>query len=207
MYITYTPRNIKIREENLMDNNYCHFSSLQVLYLLFSFNKVTIIFKFKLQLAGNFNLNFGELWAFHLQEQCIIIIATASIKDQLCVQITKNALKMIHTTYHFWDRLAVRFVYIWIFAFWALCYPSFLFSWAVSEATIKKIGIHTNTVNPGINSKSPLTWTKFHFPWLSPHFPVIFTRLTWTKITWITCYLELNFLSLGQKFTEIYPRQ
>ena len=58
-YITYTPRNIKIRDENLMDNNYCHFSSLQVLYLLFSFNKVTIIFKFKLQLAGNFNLNFG----------------------------------------------------------------------------------------------------------------------------------------------------
>lgn len=57
-YITYTPRKIKIRDENLMDNN-CHFSSLQVLYLLFSFNKVTIIFKFKLQLAGNFNLNFG----------------------------------------------------------------------------------------------------------------------------------------------------
>ena len=57
-YIMYTPRNIKIRDENLMDN-YCHFSSLQVPYLLFSFNKVTIIFKFKLQLAGNFNLNFG----------------------------------------------------------------------------------------------------------------------------------------------------
>ena len=57
-YITYTTRNIKIRDENLMDNN-CHFSSLQVLYLFFSFNKVTIIFKFKLQLAGNFNLNFG----------------------------------------------------------------------------------------------------------------------------------------------------
>ena len=57
-YIKYTPRNIKIRDENLMDNN-CHFSCLQVLYLLFSFNKVTIIFKFKLQLAGNFNLNFG----------------------------------------------------------------------------------------------------------------------------------------------------
>ena len=58
-YIMYTPRNFKIRDENLMDNNYCHFSSLQVPYLLFSFNKVTIIFKFKLQLAGNFNLNFG----------------------------------------------------------------------------------------------------------------------------------------------------
>ena len=70
---------------------------------------------------------------------------------------------------------------------------------------------YCNSVNQGDcydkkpdNSNSPLTQTKSNFPWISPYFPVIFTRLTQTRITQIPCWLELKFLFLDQKVTEIY---
>ena len=43
-----------------------------------------------------------------------------------------------------------------------------------------------NTENANSDDlNSPLTWTKSHFPWILPHFSVIFTWSTWTRITWI----------------------
>ena len=54
-------------------------------------------------------------------------------------------------------------------------------------------------------SRTPITRTrmartKSNFLWISPHFSVIFT---W--ITRIPHQLELNFISLDQKFVDIYP--
>ena len=70
---------------------------------------------------------------------------------------------------------------------------------------------YCNSVNQGDcydkkpnNSNSPLTQTKSNFPWISPYFPVIFTRLTQTRTTQIPCWLELKFLFLDRKVTEIY---
>ena len=34
-----------------------------------------------------------------------------------------------------------------------------------------------------VNLNSPLTQTETRFPWISPHFSVLFTRLTGTEIT------------------------
>ena len=51
------------------------------------------------------------------------------------------------------------------------------------------------------NSNSPLTQTKSNFPWISFHFPVIFTRLTRTRITRIRRQLKIKFISLDQKVT------
>ena len=34
-----------------------------------------------------------------------------------------------------------------------------------------------------VNLNSPLTQTETHFPWISSHFSVLFTRLTGTEIT------------------------
>ena len=51
------------------------------------------------------------------------------------------------------------------------------------------------------NSNSPLTQTKSNFPWISSHFPVIFTRLTRTRITRIRRQLKIKFISLDQKVT------
>ena len=43
-----------------------------------------------------------------------------------------------------------------------------------------------NTENANSDDlNSPLTRTKSHFPWILPHFSVIFTWSTWTRITWI----------------------
>ena len=70
---------------------------------------------------------------------------------------------------------------------------------------------YCNSVNQGDcydkkpnNSNSQLTRFKSNFPWISPYFPVIFTQLTQTRITQIPCWLELTFLFLDQKVTEIY---
>ena len=51
------------------------------------------------------------------------------------------------------------------------------------------------------NSNSPLTQTKSNFPCISSHFPVIFTRLTRTRITRIRRQLKIKFISLDQKVT------
>ena len=68
-----------------------------------------------------------------------------------------------------------------------------------------KVQIQLNPDNStSDNSNSWKTRIKSNFPWISPHFSVIFTRLFWTRITQILCLLELNFLSLHQKFTKIY---
>ena len=41
------------------------------------------------------------------------------------------------------------------------------------------------------------TITYNFLPWIGPHFPVILTRLTRTRITQIPRYLALNFVSLN----------
>ena len=66
---------------------------------------------------------------------------------------------------------------------------------------------HIHTYN--IYSRTPITrtritQTKSNFPLISPNFSGIFTRWTRTRITQIPCYLTLSFISLDQKFTEIY---
>ena len=49
-----------------------------------------------------------------------------------------------------------------------------------------------------------LTQTKYNIPWISPHFPVIFTQSTRTRKTRIPRQLELKFLSLDQKITATW---
>ena len=56
------------------------------------------------------------------------------------------------------------------------------------------------------NLNFPLTQLKSYFPWISPHFLVIFTWLTSTGISWIPCLLELNLISLDQKIHWNLPR-
>ena len=69
---------------------------------------------------------------------------------------------------------------------------------------------NSDTVEPPITrtrvTRTPrsLTQTKSNFPWISPHFLVIFTQSTQTRKTRIPRHFELKFLSLDQKTTATW---